>query len=285
MIAITGAGGFIGSVLLGYINSLGVSNIRIFDDLPHGDQFKNLAGKQYVRLHAADKIVEDITCVIHIGANANTLEKDWQQLYRSNILSTRHWHDFARSKSIPFIFTSSAAIYGIGQGPTNHYAFSKLENERDISHGVILRLFNVYGPNEYHKGRMASTVMHWYNQLTTSSELKIFENSDEYFRDFIYVEDVVKTIWHFAQNYQPGVYDLGTGWATSFKTVADVLTSHIIGKKTYIAMPQDLKSQYQTHTQANTTDLINAGVNVSKFKSIHAGVAEYLDFLKVNRYY
>jgi ADP-L-glycero-D-manno-heptose 6-epimerase len=79
--------------------------------------------------------------------------------------------------------------------------------------------------------------------------------------------------------------DLGTGWATSFETVADVLTSHITGKKTYIAMPQDLKSQYQTHTQADTTDLINAGVNVSEFRSIHAGVAEYLDFLKVNRYY
>ena len=205
MIALTGAGGFIGSVILGYLNKQGIKDVYLFDDLPTGDQYKNLVGKQYLGLHSTKEIVTDIAdfeCVIHFGANSSTIERDWSSIYQSNVLSTRRWHDLCRENKIKFIFASSAAVYGNGAGPLNHYAFSKLASEQEITDGVILRLFNVYGPNEYHKGRMASTPYQWHTQLSKTKSINIFENSSEYFRDFIYVEDVARTVYHFLNNYK-----------------------------------------------------------------------------------
>lgn len=289
MIILTGAGGFIGSVVLGYLNSQRVTDIIIVDDLPYENQYKNLIGKQYNRLISIDDIDaidENITGVIHIGANANTLEKNWSSIYATNVKSTRKWNIFCKQRKIPFIFTSSASVYGNGAGPMNQYAFSKLLSENEVE-GVVLRLFNVYGPNEYHKGRMASTILHWFNQIKETEEIKIFENSKNYFRDFVWVEDIAKTIYHFMfKNYQPGIYDLGSGSNTDFETVADLVISNTNkGKKRFVDMPDDLKKQYQINTLADMTLLPKSGVDVENFTKVREGIAAYIEYLAKDRYY
>jgi ADP-L-glycero-D-manno-heptose 6-epimerase len=288
MIALTGAGGFIGSVILGYLNKQGIKDVYLFDDLPTGDQYKNLVGKQYLGLHSTKEIVTDIAdfeCVIHFGANSSTIERDWSSIYQSNVLSTRRWHDLCRENKIKFIFASSAAVYGNGAGPLNHYAFSKLASEQEITDGVILRLFNVYGPNEYHKGRMASTPYQWHKQLTETRSINIFENSDEYFRDFIYVEDVARTVYHFLHNYKEGIYDLGTGLPVSFEHVANCCLDQITGAEVYIPLPEDLQAQYQKSTCASTIHLEAAGVDVKGFVNIEDGIKEYFNYLELTQRY
>jgi len=288
MIILTGAGGFIGSVILGYLNKQGIRDICLFDDLPTGDQFKNLIGKDYLGLYSTKEFVLDtknIDAVIHFGANSSTLERDWKSIYETNVASTRYWHDLCEENDIKFIFASSAAIYGNGQGPLNHYAFSKLASEKEINRGVVLRLFNVYGPNESHKGRMASTPYHWYQQAKTDSLIKVFENSDQYLRDFVWVEDVAYTVYYFLENYKEGIYDLGTGVAQSFEHVADQCASQLAVKKTYIPMPDDLKAQYQKKTCASVDYLESAGVNVKKFVQIEDGIKEYYRYLNLDRTY
>ena len=289
MIILTGAGGFIGSVVLGYLNSQQVTDIIIVDDLPYENQYKNLIGKQYNRLVSIDDIDaidENITGVIHIGANANTLETNWSSIYATNVKSTRKWNVFCKQRKIPFIFTSSASVYGNGAGPMNRYAFSKLLSENEVE-GVVLRLFNVYGPNEYHKGRMASTILHWFNQIKETEEITIFENSKNYFRDFVWVEDIAKTIYHFMfENYQPGIYDLGSGSSMDFETVADLVISNTNkGKKRFVDMPDDLKKQYQINTLADTKSLTKSGLDVKSFTQVHEGIAAYIDYLAKDRYY
>lgn len=287
MIALTGAGGFIGSVILKYLNDAGIDDVYLFDDLPTGDQFRNLVGKRYLGLHSTEEMITDIRefdAVIHFGANSSTLERDWNKVYKTNVLSTRMWHDLCAEHDKKFIFASSAAVYGNGAGPLNHYAFSKLVSEQEIGQGVILRLFNVYGPNEYHKGRMASTVYHWFQQLRNTGEINIFKGSDQYSRDFIYVGDVAKTVLHFLENYRPGIYDLGTGAAVSFETVADTLIEEYgQGEKNYIDMPEDLQAQYQRHTCADIEFLKqNAPTD---FLDIKQGMSRYVEYLNSDRYF
>ena len=289
MIVLTGAGGFIGSVILGYLNKQGITDIVLFDDLPTGDQFKNLIGKQYISLHSTEETFEnisDIDAVIHFGANSSTLEKNWSNIYQTNVLSTRVWNQICLEKDIPFIFASSAAIYGNGTGPLNHYAFSKMISENEIT-GAALRLFNVYGPNEYHIDRMASTIYHWYYQLTNNRTIQIFENSHSYSRDFIWVEDIAKTVFHLLYtNYQPGVYDLGSGNSVSFDRLSDLLIDAAgYGDKNYIKIPDDLSKQYQTCTTANNKNLQKINVATEDFLSIEHGVSKYLEFLASDRYY
>jgi len=288
MIILTGAGGFIGSVVLGYLNKQGIDDIVLFDDLPYNDQFRNLVDKKYISLHSTAEMPQDatgFTAVIHIGADSSTLQRDWKKLYETNVLSTRRWNRFCTDGNIPFIFTSSAAVYGNGAGPLNHYAFSKQVSENEIE-GVVLKLFNVYGPNEAHKGRMASTIYHWYNQLQESETIKVFENSSQYRRDFIWVEDVASTIYHFLQNYQPGVYDLGTGESVDFESIANIVVNENgKGSKTYIPMPEDLKAQYQLDTRADISALKSAGVNTDLFLEPWQGIKEYFKYLSTKSYY
>ena len=284
-IALTGAGGFIGSVVLGYLNKQGIKDILIFDDLPHPEQFKNLIGKEYSGLYSSSDQGLPVDCVIHIGANSSTLDRSWKDYYQQNVVSTREWASWCELRQIPLIFTSSAGVYGNGQGPESQYAFSKMVNEQQLGNAVVLRLFNVYGPNEYHKGRMASTIFHWYNQLVEDKKLRLFRNSVEYYRDFIYVEDIAKVIWYFVNNYKPGVYDVGTGSAHNFETVANNLLQNVKGKKKYIDMPADLQKQYQTWTRADTGALTLAGVDVNSFRNVQQGIEEYVGYLKTHSYY
>lgn len=288
MIVLTGGAGFIGSVVLGYLNKQGIEDIIVVDDLGNGDKFKNLVGKRYKRLVLSYDEVNpaEVHGVVHCGANSNTLERDWSSIYKSNIASTRQWHQLCLKNDIPFIFFSTAAVYGNYQGPANQYAFSKWQSENEIIKGVILRLFNVYGPNEYHKGRMASTIKHWHEQLNDSGEIQVFENSNNYFRDFIYAEDVARIVHFFLENYQPGTYDVGTGNAVSFQEVADTLLEQVgWGRQTSIPMPDDLKAQYQTWTQANTMSLSKAGFDVASMKTVKQGIDGYLQYLDVKEYY
>ena len=287
MIVLTGAGGFIGSVVLGYLNKQGRDDIILIDDLPTADQFRNLTNKQYISLHSTDEmpaIADGIEAVIHIGADSSTLQDNWASLYKTNVLSTRQWNRFCLDNGIPFIFTSSAAIYGNGQGPLNKYAFSKQVSENEIS-GVVLRLFNVYGPNEYHKGRMASTPYHWFQQAKEHKCIKVFDYSDQYLRDFIYVEDVAKTVYYFLNNYQEGVYDLGTGKSESFDYVADQCCLELGCDKVYIPMPKDLQAQYQKNTCASVDALKDAGVDVNSFLKIDEGIKEYFKYLTQDQTY
>jgi ADP-L-glycero-D-manno-heptose 6-epimerase len=167
----------------------------------------------------------------------------------------------------------------------NQYAFSKLLSENEVE-GVVLRLFNVYGPNEYHKGRMASTILHWFNEIKETEEIKIFENSKNYLRDFVWVEDVAKTIYHFMfENYQPGIYDLGSGTSTDFETVADLVISNTNkGTKRFVDMPSDLKKQYQINTLADMKLLTKSGIDVVSFTKVSEGIAKYIDYLAKTRY-
>lgn len=291
MILLTGAGGFIGSVMLGYLNRKGITDVVLFDDLSNETQYRNLVGKQFksIHLHSAfEKTTfnpKDIDAVIHIGANSSTLERNWPSIYKTNVLSTRMWNAFCLEHVIPFIFTSSAAVYGNGNGPLNQYAFSKQASEQEII-GVVLRLFNVYGPNEYHKGRMASTILHWYNQIQTDNKINIFENSNNYRRDFIWVEDVVSTIYHFVENYKPGVYDLGTGVSVDFDSIANIVINECgQGEKSMIVMPNDLKAQYQLDTKADISKLELAGVSTDLFYEPQQGIREYCKYLKTSRFY
>ena len=291
MIILTGAGGFIGSVMLKYLNKNKITDIILFDDLANPDQYKNLIGAKFKTIYPHtiyEKVninPKDISAVIHLGANSNTLERDWLSIYKTNVQSTRIWNEFCNSNNIPFIFASSAAVYGNGNGPLNQYAFSKQISEQEIT-AVVLRLFNVYGPNEYHKGRMASTILHWFKEIDQTSTLKIFEGSEKYRRDFIWVEDVCKTILHFMNDYKPGIYDLGTGESVDFDKIANiVLNCKGQGTKQHIPMPEDLKAQYQTDTRANTDALRSAGVDVDTFLEPWQGIDLYWEYLKSNRFY
>lgn len=289
MIIITGAAGFIGSVIVGFLNQQGVTDIEIYDDLLESRQFLNLTNKKFLRLKSIDDLptnLSGVSAVIHFGAISNTLEKDWSKIYQKNIESTRHWHALCKKYSVPMIFASSAAIYGNGSGPLNQYAFSKHIIEQELDNACILRLFNVYGPNEYHKGRMASTIYHWYNQYLEDKKITVFENSDRFFRDFIYVEDVAKVVYYFVKNFQPGTYDIGSGNSTSFQTLAENFTKLLKNCSIeYKSMPLDLQNQYQTHTCADLKNLKFSDFDVETIKNSNEGLTKYLTYLENNSYY
>jgi len=294
MFVVTGAGGFIGSVMVGYLNQIGCTDVIAVDDLNNPEQYKNLKGKKFTLL-SQDEIENliayhknnRIQAVFHFGAISDTLHKDWPSMYHKNVQSTRKWTNFCLNNNIPLIFASTAAIYGNGDGPLNQYAFSKEVSEQEISKtAACLRLFNVYGPNEYHKGRMASTILHWYNQIQDTGSIKIFKDSDQYYRDFIWVEDVCRAFYHFYENFQPGIYDLGTGRSESFERVARELEKHVAQDVyfNYIDMPSDLAKQYQTDTKANTDALTKTGFDVTLCRSLAEGIEDYVQFLKNGTY-
>jgi ADP-L-glycero-D-manno-heptose 6-epimerase len=283
MLVLTGAAGFIGSVVLGYLNKQGIHDIIVVDDidLEEDERYKNLIGKRFKRHHIIDQGLPDdeISCVIHIGANANTLERNWDNIYRSNVISTWRWSEYCKEREIPFIYTSTAAIYGNGNGPLNYYAETKKISEEYVD-GVILRLFNVYGPNEYHKGRMASTIYNWWTQVNTRGYFEIFKGSDNFYRDFIYVEDVARIIYHFMNNYKRGTYDIGTGISTDFQTISNIFTQNYqAAKSKYIKMPIDLEKQYQKNTKADIKNLRESGFDVNSLIGIEEGINQYFTYL------
>lgn len=173
------------------------------------------------------------------------------------------------------VFASTAAVYGNGSGPLNLYAQSKLQSEVDIADdAVCFRLFNVYGKNEFHKGRMSSVILKWWKELQMEGSIRLFEGSNEYRRDFVHVLDVCRVMWK-GMELSSGVYDLGTGTSHSFDSLADmVIACHGSGNKVSVPMPQDLRDQYQTTTMAFAPSWMGDFIPLSE------GVRLYCEHLK-----
>ena len=317
MIVITGAAGFIGSCLVGKLNEMGHRNLLLVDDfMSRPDKAPNLADKSYIaRYHRWDFLEwlershEDVTFVFHIGARTDTTEKDWAIFEELNLnYSKRLWALCARHY-IPLVYASSAATYGGGElgyddrhdivdrlNPLNPYGRSKnefdkwaLEQEMEPPFWAGLKFFNVYGPNEYHKGRMASVVFHTVRQIRETGMMKLFRShrpdiaDGHQSRDFIYVKDVVDICYFLLAQHGPnGLYNVGTGEARTFLDLARA-TFHAMDLEPrieFIDTPADIRDTYQYFTQANMEKLRGAGYN-KPFWSLEDGVGDYVrNFLK-----
>ena len=316
MIVITGGAGMIGSMIAWHLNTiLGRDDIIIADRFSQPDQWQNLCHRRYANYLDKDELlpwlentIEKIDAIIHMGAISATTERDFNKLVEDNIrYSQQLWSWCARNET-PFLYASSAATYGDGsQGyndnedhldelrPLNGYGYSKQFFDqwalRQVREKRLVppqwygfKFFNVYGPNEYHKERMASVALHSYNQFRELGTVKLFKsNIPQYadgmqLRDFIYVKDAAAIVAYFLNNHdRSGIYNVGTGQARAFKDLAiAVMTS--MGKKpsiTYIDMPQDLHGRYQYFTEANVAKLRDSGYT-QPFHTLEEGVADYV---------
>lgn len=313
MIIVTGGAGFIGSNIVKGLNGRGRTDILVVDDLTQGKKFKNLVDCDYVEyLDKADflELVQDggleeenIEAIFHEGACSDTMEWDGKFMMKNNFEYTKALLLFAQSEEIPFIYASSAAVYGGGsvfsedrqyEKPLNVYGYSKFQFDQYVRHFekeftsqvVGLRYFNVYGPRESHKGNMASVAFHHANQIRETGVVKLFGEYDGYgpgeqSRDFVYVEDIVKINLFFLDHPDiSGIFNAGTGRSQPFNDIAkSVIKWYGRGEIEYIPFPDSLKGHYQSFTQADISRLKMAGYN-EPFKTVEEGVALYLDWLK-----
>jgi ADP-L-glycero-D-manno-heptose 6-epimerase len=321
MIIVTGGAGFIGSNLVKGLNNKGYQDILIVDNLGQGDKFRNLVGLRYKDYQHKNDFIEAlgkgsfdnvaIEAIFHEGACSDTMEYNANYMMANNFEYSKSLLHFAIKRGIPFLYASSASTYGSGscgftegdrcEGALNIYAFSKLAFDRyvrqvmpDITRNQVvgLRYFNVFGPQENHKGKMASTAFHFYNQLKTGDIVKLFSGCDGYGdgeqqRDFVYVKDVVKVNLEFLERHLPsGIYNCGTGTARTFNDMAQaVITKQGKGKIEYIPFPEVLKGKYQSFTKADLTNLVAAGYQ-GGFRSLEEAVADYMKHLdKSEGYY
>ena len=311
MILLTGAAGFIGSCLLQYLNDLGYKDIVIVDEFSRVDKAKNLAGKKFRKKIHRDQLFDglalnaaDIKFVYHLGARTDTTEKNKALFDNLNLNYSKKLWFFCALHNLPFIYASSAATYGLGTHgyednhqivnelkPLNPYGDSKndfdkwaLKQTKNPPQWAGLKFFNVYGPNEYHKGRMASVIFHTFNQIQSTNGMKLFRSHrpdvahGQQKRDFIYVKDVLTICGFFLTNQPPnGLYNVGTGKARTFWDLA-ANTFLAMDKETnitFIDTPQDIRDTYQYFTQANKQKLFNIGYT-KPFFSLEDGVAEYV---------
>jgi len=321
MIIVTGAAGFIASALVNKLNNKGLKDIVVADDFSHPLKMKNIENKAIRSFIHRDELPlwisqnhANIEFVFHLGARTDTAEFDMQILNRLNLDYSKTIWKLCTEFSIPLIYASSAATYGSGEHgysdshfvipelrPLNPYGISK--NEFDIFTTTQsetppiwagLKFFNVYGPNEYHKGRMASVVFHAYQQIKESGRLKLFRSHREDFkdgmqlRDFIYVKDVVNVCYFLMNNqFSSGIYNLGTGKARSFFDLGNAVFSalNIKPEIEFIDIPEDIRDKYQYFTQAEMNKLNNTGYHVP-FYSLEAGVQDYVcSYLDADLYY
>jgi ADP-L-glycero-D-manno-heptose 6-epimerase len=317
-ILLTGAAGFIGSYLLGYLNKHGYTNIIIADDFSEEDKWFNFDSKQFTHKIEREKLFEwlanenpVVDFVFHLGARTDTTEFDYSIHERLNLVYSKSIWNYCTSKNIPLVYASSAATYGNGVlgykddhdiveklQPLNPYGVSKNEFDKWIIKETSsartgvgeapfwagLKFFNVYGPNEYHKGRMASVIFHSFNQIKSTGKVKLFKShrpdfkDGEQLRDFIYVEDVAKVFICLMDNpITSGLYNLGTGKARTFNDLVKA-TFAAMGKTPvieYIDMPEDIRDKYQYFTEANMGKLQKEGYEIN-FSSLEEGVADYV---------
>lgn len=325
-IVITGAAGFIGSCLAGFLNSHGFSNLILVDNFSSPDKEANLNGKQFLfkieRENFFDWLSEDnlpIAFIYHIGARTDTTEFDYAVHEHLNVEYSKNIWNYCAENRVPLVYASSAATYGMGElgfkddhsiiedlKPLNPYGVSKnefdkwaIKQQKSPPAWAGLKFFNVYGPNEYHKERMASVIFHSYSQVIKNGFVKLFKSHREQYkdgeqlRDFIYVKDVLKVCYWFMeqwianQAFSPGIFNLGTGEARSFNdlvkaTYAGLEQKHEIR---YIDMPEDIRETYQYYTQADMQKLRSAGYQ-HRMYSLEEGVKEYVqDYLSRNVFY
>ena len=316
MIIVTGGAGFIGSNLVHQLNCAGESNILVVDDLApapnlSGPKFLNLAGAEYAdfmdkrefraAFRSRDFDTAKIRAILHQGACSNTLEDDGRYMMDNNFTYSKELLHFAVEREIPFIYASTAAVYGASvdfkedapnERPLNVYGYSKLVFDNYVrrlmpgfkSTVVGLRYFNVYGPREQHKGRMSSVLHHFTRQLKETGTIRMFEGSGGYAdgeqrRDFVFVNDLARMNMFFAgllaespSTPTHAIVNAGTGKARTFKAVAEALMRvHGPGKIEYIPFPGDLKDRYQHYTQADVAGLRAAGYTAD-FTELEDGV-------------
>ena len=326
---VTGACGFIGANLVKALNERGVSDIIAVDNLTHADKFLNLGDCEiadYLDKHEFLGMIESghldggIDAILHQGACSDTMETDGRYMMANNYRYSLALLDFCTEQEISFLYASSASVYGGGgvfreerefESPLNVYGYSKFlfdqvvrrrfgQNTAGVDSQVAgFRYFNVYGPREQHKGRMASVAFHHFNQYRADGKVRLFEGhggygNGEQRRDFVYVGDVVKANMDFLESRRSGIYNLGTGRAQTFNelaaatvnacralegkpalSVAELVAQGIIE---YIPFPDALKGKYQSFTEADLSELRAAGYRET-FATVEEGVADYVNWL------
>ena len=312
MIVVTGGAGFIGSNIVKALNDIGKTNILVVDNLKDGTKFHNISDCEIMdymdkndfleKIEKNSSFEEPIEIIFHEGACSATTEWDGKFMMDVNYEYSKSLLHYCLEDKIPFIYASSASVYGDGQTfketrefekPLNVYGYSKFLFDQYVrrqmpkieSQVVGLRYFNVYGPREQHKGSMASVAFHFNDQIKSGAVVKLFEGCDGYEngeqrRDFIFVGDVVNVnLWLFENPQVLGIFNLGTGRSQSFNDVANAVVAwHNKGDIEYIPFPEQLKGRYQSFTQAEMSSLINAGYS-ERFKTVEEGVKQYLDWL------
>lgn len=319
MLIITGAAGFIGSVVASALNKAGREDLILVDDFSKTFKSKNYAHIKYLkcidRMHLLTEIeaLGQIECVIHLGARTDTTETDVALFDRLNLNYTKSLWQFCVKHNTPFIYASSAATYGLGEfgyednhdickqlQPLNAYGNSKndfdiwaLQQDNQPPTWYGLKFFNVYGPNEYHKGRMASVIFHTHRQILKTGEMKLFRShhpdfkDGEQMRDFVYVKDVAKVIAFLMKGQaENGIYNLGTGTARTFWDLAanTFKAMHLDPNISFIDTPADLRDKYQYFTEANMSKLRRAGYT-EPFATLEEGITDYVQHYLMNDFY
>jgi len=322
---VTGACGFIGANLVKGLNERGVTDIIAVDNLTQADKFLNLTDceiadyldkSEFLALVESGQLEGGIEAILHQGACSDTMETDGRYMMANNYRYSLALLDFCQEQEIPLIYASSASVYGGGsvfreerefEAPLNVYGYSKFLFDQIVRRRLTsadsqiagFRYFNVYGPREQHKGRMASVAFHHFNQYRATGRVKLFEgyggyDNGEQRRDFVYVGDVVKANMDFLESRASGIYNLGTGRAQSFnelaaatvnacralegkpaQSVTELATQGIIE---YIPFPDALKGKYQSFTEADLSQLRSVGYK-DAFATVEEGVADYVKWL------
>lgn len=311
MIVVTGAAGFIGSCMVNKLNNKGFSQILAVDDFSRSDKQRNLLGKQIAGFVHREEFIqwlenhhESVAAIYHLGARTDTTEMDVALFNRLNLNYSKAVFDACARHKIPLIYASSAATYGSGEHgyhddhdlipslkPLNPYGDSKQQFDLWVLEQSVVppfwagvKFFNVYGPNEYHKGRMASVIMHSHKQISEKGTVTLFRshrpdyNDGEQLRDFVYVKDVVSVLLYLmSAKPKSGIYNLGSGIARSFRDLA-VSTFCALGMEPqilYVDTPEDIRDKYQYYTCADMKKLRGTGYTVP-FYTLEEGVADYV---------
>ena len=303
---VTGGAGFIGSNLIRKLNQRGIKDIIVVDNLENSSKHLNLNSLEFTDYYDKIDFIKNIDIldsynidtIFHIGACSNTMEYDGRYMLKNNYEYSKTLCHYAINKKIKFIYASSASVYGNGdkgftenkesEYPLNVYAYSKFlfdqyvraikENKTQITG---LRFFNVFGPQENHKDKMASVIFHFHNQILSDGKIKLFEGSNNFVRDFIFVDDIVDLILHFEDNQISGIFNCGTGEPRSFFDIATIMQSLYDGVKIdYIPFPDKLKGKYQSYTKADLSNLRDKAKYKNNFTSLEEGVKKYVEILK-----